>query len=159
MENGQILTHGSGGKGYGLASTGVTSGCYQWKVGCIKVYFFSYFVFGNILWSINNSYLCFFSLWQLSWVNDNLWLDSMILRIFSNLDHSMILWFWIQSEEFVAAFEDCHLGISVHGTETVNMCCLFVEVIVLIPNIHSQHKCALYCKSYLLKYVNFEFFL
>ncbi|PKU32893.1 hypothetical protein llap_16803 [Limosa lapponica baueri] len=31
VENGQILTHGSGGKGYGLASTGVTSGCYQWK--------------------------------------------------------------------------------------------------------------------------------
>ncbi|KAJ7311304.1 hypothetical protein JRQ81_006920 [Phrynocephalus forsythii] len=33
VENGQVLTHGSGGKGYGLASTGVTSGCYQWKVG------------------------------------------------------------------------------------------------------------------------------
>lgn len=33
VENGQILTHGSGGKGYGLASTGVSSGCYQWKVG------------------------------------------------------------------------------------------------------------------------------
>jgi E3 ubiquitin-protein ligase HERC1 len=42
VENGQILTHGSGGKGYGLASTGVTSGCYQWKVrrilsGCFIV--------------------------------------------------------------------------------------------------------------------------
>lgn len=36
VENGQILTHGSGGKGYGLASTGVTSGCYQWKVRKIK---------------------------------------------------------------------------------------------------------------------------
>lgn len=36
VENGQILTHGSGGKGYGLASTGVSSGCYQWKVGRLK---------------------------------------------------------------------------------------------------------------------------
>lgn len=33
VENGQGLTHGSGGKGYGLASTGISSGCYQWKVG------------------------------------------------------------------------------------------------------------------------------
>lgn len=32
VENGQGLTHGSGGKGYGLASTGISSGCYQWKV-------------------------------------------------------------------------------------------------------------------------------
>ncbi|KAG9341250.1 hypothetical protein JZ751_019691 [Albula glossodonta] len=31
VENGQGLTHGSGGKGYGLASTGISSGCYQWK--------------------------------------------------------------------------------------------------------------------------------
>lgn len=38
VENGQVLTHGSGGKGYGLASTGVTSGCYQWKVGCILLF-------------------------------------------------------------------------------------------------------------------------
>uniref|UniRef100_A0A3Q2L5Y8 HECT-type E3 ubiquitin transferase n=1 Tax=Equus caballus TaxID=9796 RepID=A0A3Q2L5Y8_HORSE len=36
VENGQILTHGSGGKGYGLASTGVTSGCYQWKFYIVK---------------------------------------------------------------------------------------------------------------------------
>uniref|UniRef100_A0A7M4EPI1 HECT-type E3 ubiquitin transferase n=1 Tax=Crocodylus porosus TaxID=8502 RepID=A0A7M4EPI1_CROPO len=36
VENGQILTHGSGGKGYGLASTGVTSGCYQWKFFIVK---------------------------------------------------------------------------------------------------------------------------
>lgn len=34
VENGQGLTHGSGGKGYGLASTGISSGCYQWKVTC-----------------------------------------------------------------------------------------------------------------------------
>lgn len=32
VENSQGLTHGSGGKGYGLASTGISSGCYQWKV-------------------------------------------------------------------------------------------------------------------------------
>lgn len=36
VENGQILTHGSGGKGYGLASTGITSGCYQWKFYIVK---------------------------------------------------------------------------------------------------------------------------
>ncbi|KAG8440199.1 hypothetical protein GDO86_006116 [Hymenochirus boettgeri] len=36
VENGQILTHGTGGKGYGLASTGVTSGCYQWKFYIVK---------------------------------------------------------------------------------------------------------------------------
>ncbi|XP_041442593.1 probable E3 ubiquitin-protein ligase HERC1 isoform X2 [Xenopus laevis] len=36
VENGQTLTHGSGGKGYGLASTGVTSGCYQWKFYIVK---------------------------------------------------------------------------------------------------------------------------
>uniref|UniRef100_A0A5F9C1Q2 HECT-type E3 ubiquitin transferase n=1 Tax=Oryctolagus cuniculus TaxID=9986 RepID=A0A5F9C1Q2_RABIT len=36
VESGQILTHGSGGKGYGLASTGVTSGCYQWKFYIVK---------------------------------------------------------------------------------------------------------------------------
>ncbi|KAM3626014.1 uncharacterized protein V6R79_021387 [Siganus canaliculatus] len=36
VENGQLLTHGSGGKGYGLASTGVSSGCYQWKFYIVK---------------------------------------------------------------------------------------------------------------------------
>ncbi|XP_061742965.1 probable E3 ubiquitin-protein ligase HERC1 isoform X4 [Nerophis ophidion] len=36
VENGQGLTHGSGGKGYGLASTGVSSGCYQWKFHIVK---------------------------------------------------------------------------------------------------------------------------
>lgn len=37
VENGQGLTHGSGGKGYGLASTGISSGCYQWKVKTIAI--------------------------------------------------------------------------------------------------------------------------
>lgn len=37
VENGQGLTHGSGGKGYGLASTGISSGCYQWKVRTIAI--------------------------------------------------------------------------------------------------------------------------
>ncbi|KAL4641964.1 putative E3 ubiquitin-protein ligase HERC1 isoform X1 [Arapaima gigas] len=36
VENSQGLTHGSGGKGYGLASTGVSSGCYQWKFYIVK---------------------------------------------------------------------------------------------------------------------------
>ncbi|XP_031704124.1 probable E3 ubiquitin-protein ligase HERC1 isoform X4 [Anarrhichthys ocellatus] len=36
VENGQGLTHGSGGKGYGLASSGVSSGCYQWKFYIVK---------------------------------------------------------------------------------------------------------------------------
>ncbi|XP_053720543.1 probable E3 ubiquitin-protein ligase HERC1 isoform X1 [Synchiropus splendidus] len=36
VENGQVLTHGSGGKGYGLASTGISSGCYQWKFYMVK---------------------------------------------------------------------------------------------------------------------------
>uniref|UniRef100_A0A8D2ZRX9 HECT-type E3 ubiquitin transferase n=1 Tax=Scophthalmus maximus TaxID=52904 RepID=A0A8D2ZRX9_SCOMX len=36
VENGQGLTHGSGGKGYGLASTGISSGCYQWKFYIMK---------------------------------------------------------------------------------------------------------------------------
>lgn len=36
VENGQGLTHGSGGKGYGLASTGISSGCYQWKVWLLQ---------------------------------------------------------------------------------------------------------------------------
>ncbi|XP_028298817.1 probable E3 ubiquitin-protein ligase HERC1 isoform X3 [Gouania willdenowi] len=36
VENGQGLTHGSGGKGYGLGSTGVSSGCYQWKFYIVK---------------------------------------------------------------------------------------------------------------------------
>ncbi|XP_016128716.1 probable E3 ubiquitin-protein ligase HERC1 [Sinocyclocheilus grahami] len=36
VESGQGLTHGSGGKGYGLASTGISSGCYQWKFYIVK---------------------------------------------------------------------------------------------------------------------------
>ncbi|XP_051890412.1 LOW QUALITY PROTEIN: probable E3 ubiquitin-protein ligase HERC1 [Pristis pectinata] len=31
MEAGNVLSHGTGGKGYGLASTAITSGCFQWK--------------------------------------------------------------------------------------------------------------------------------
>nr|XP_015195044.1 PREDICTED: probable E3 ubiquitin-protein ligase HERC1 isoform X5 [Lepisosteus oculatus] len=31
LESGNVLSHGSGGKGYGLATTGVTSGCFIWK--------------------------------------------------------------------------------------------------------------------------------
>uniref|UniRef100_A0A671VH49 HECT-type E3 ubiquitin transferase n=1 Tax=Sparus aurata TaxID=8175 RepID=A0A671VH49_SPAAU len=31
LESGNILSHGSGGKGYGLATTGITSGCFIWK--------------------------------------------------------------------------------------------------------------------------------
>ncbi|MGH0184836.1 UNVERIFIED_CONTAM: hypothetical protein FKN15_017450 [Acipenser sinensis] len=31
MESGNVLSHGSGGKGYGLATTAITSGCFIWK--------------------------------------------------------------------------------------------------------------------------------
>ncbi|XP_037084977.1 probable E3 ubiquitin-protein ligase HERC1 [Pollicipes pollicipes] len=31
VENGQTLVHSQGGKGYGLGTTGIKSGCYQWK--------------------------------------------------------------------------------------------------------------------------------
>ncbi|XP_013861909.1 probable E3 ubiquitin-protein ligase HERC1 isoform X4 [Austrofundulus limnaeus] len=31
LESGNILAHGSGGKGYGLATTAITSGCFTWK--------------------------------------------------------------------------------------------------------------------------------
>ncbi|TRY98659.1 hypothetical protein DNTS_005902 [Danionella cerebrum] len=31
LESGNVLSHGSGGKGYGLATTAVTSGCFIWK--------------------------------------------------------------------------------------------------------------------------------
>ncbi|XP_067888510.1 probable E3 ubiquitin-protein ligase HERC1 isoform X6 [Heterodontus francisci] len=31
MESGNVLSHGAGGKGYGLATTAITSGCFQWK--------------------------------------------------------------------------------------------------------------------------------
>ncbi|XP_035381674.1 probable E3 ubiquitin-protein ligase HERC1 isoform X2 [Electrophorus electricus] len=36
VESGQVLTHGTGGKGYGLAATGISSGCYQWKFYIVK---------------------------------------------------------------------------------------------------------------------------
>ena len=35
VENGHTLVHGTGGRGYGLGSTAVSSGCYQWKVSII----------------------------------------------------------------------------------------------------------------------------
>ncbi|XP_066501303.1 probable E3 ubiquitin-protein ligase HERC1 isoform X2 [Hoplias malabaricus] len=31
LESGNVLSHGSGGKGYGLANTAITSGCFIWK--------------------------------------------------------------------------------------------------------------------------------
>ncbi|TSK72182.1 putative E3 ubiquitin-protein ligase HERC1 [Bagarius yarrelli] len=31
LESGNVLSHGSGGKGYGLATTSITSGCFTWK--------------------------------------------------------------------------------------------------------------------------------
>ncbi len=37
VENGHTLVHGSGGRGYGLGATAITSGCYQWKVGNVFV--------------------------------------------------------------------------------------------------------------------------
>ncbi|XP_071965475.1 probable E3 ubiquitin-protein ligase HERC1 isoform X2 [Antedon mediterranea] len=36
VEEGNTLVHGSGGRGYGLAVTGITSGCYQWKFVIMK---------------------------------------------------------------------------------------------------------------------------
>ncbi|XP_077988697.1 putative E3 ubiquitin-protein ligase HERC1 [Glandiceps talaboti] len=36
VEGGNTLVHGSGGRGYGLGSTGITSGCYQWKFYVVK---------------------------------------------------------------------------------------------------------------------------
>uniref|UniRef100_A0A8C7YP15 HECT-type E3 ubiquitin transferase n=1 Tax=Oryzias sinensis TaxID=183150 RepID=A0A8C7YP15_9TELE len=36
LESGNILSHGSGGKGYGLATTAITSGCYIWKFSIAK---------------------------------------------------------------------------------------------------------------------------
>ncbi|XP_072428176.1 probable E3 ubiquitin-protein ligase HERC1 isoform X3 [Chiloscyllium punctatum] len=31
LESGNVLSHGAGGKGYGLATTAITSGCFHWK--------------------------------------------------------------------------------------------------------------------------------
>uniref|UniRef100_A0A8C4Q7E9 HECT and RLD domain containing E3 ubiquitin protein ligase family member 1 n=1 Tax=Eptatretus burgeri TaxID=7764 RepID=A0A8C4Q7E9_EPTBU len=36
VEGGTMLAHGSGGKGYGLASTSISSGAYQWKFLILK---------------------------------------------------------------------------------------------------------------------------
>ncbi|KAI8478441.1 putative E3 ubiquitin-protein ligase herc1, partial [Branchiostoma belcheri] len=36
VENGHTLVHGAGGRGYGLGSTGISSGCWQWKFLIIK---------------------------------------------------------------------------------------------------------------------------
>nr|KAG5688183.1 hypothetical protein BaRGS_021374 [Batillaria attramentaria] len=36
VENGHTVAHGSGGRGYALASTPMTSGCYQWKFHIVK---------------------------------------------------------------------------------------------------------------------------
>ncbi|XP_044188777.1 probable E3 ubiquitin-protein ligase HERC1 isoform X7 [Thunnus albacares] len=36
LESGNILSHGSGGKGYGLATTAITSGCFIWKFHITK---------------------------------------------------------------------------------------------------------------------------
>ena len=39
VEHGHTVAHGSGGRGYGLASTPMTSGCYQWKVSFLLLIF------------------------------------------------------------------------------------------------------------------------
>ena len=36
VENGHTLVHGVGGRGYGLAATPITAGCYQWKFLIVK---------------------------------------------------------------------------------------------------------------------------
>ncbi|KAL8615069.1 hypothetical protein ACOMHN_013603 [Nucella lapillus] len=36
VENGHTVAHGSSGRGYGVASTPMTSGCYQWKFHIVK---------------------------------------------------------------------------------------------------------------------------
>ncbi|XP_062868147.1 probable E3 ubiquitin-protein ligase HERC1 [Trichomycterus rosablanca] len=36
LESGNVLSHGSGGKGYGLATTAITSGCFTWKFHITK---------------------------------------------------------------------------------------------------------------------------
>ena len=39
VEGGHTLLHGSGGRGYGLGATGITAGCYQWKVSAVDFSF------------------------------------------------------------------------------------------------------------------------
>ncbi|XP_061657060.1 probable E3 ubiquitin-protein ligase HERC1 isoform X5 [Syngnathoides biaculeatus] len=36
LESGNVLSHGTGGKGYGLATTAITSGCFIWKFDITK---------------------------------------------------------------------------------------------------------------------------
>ena len=36
VEGGHTLVHGPGGRGYGLASSGITTGCFQWKFLIVK---------------------------------------------------------------------------------------------------------------------------
>ncbi|XP_071845609.1 probable E3 ubiquitin-protein ligase HERC1 isoform X3 [Apostichopus japonicus] len=36
IEGGNILVHGSGGRGYGLGATVISSGCYQWSFSIVK---------------------------------------------------------------------------------------------------------------------------
>ncbi|XP_061887279.1 probable E3 ubiquitin-protein ligase HERC1 isoform X3 [Entelurus aequoreus] len=36
LESGNVLSHGTGGKGYGLATTAITSGCFIWKFNITK---------------------------------------------------------------------------------------------------------------------------
>uniref|UniRef100_A0A8C7IFA5 HECT-type E3 ubiquitin transferase n=1 Tax=Oncorhynchus kisutch TaxID=8019 RepID=A0A8C7IFA5_ONCKI len=36
LESGNVLSHGSGGKGYGLATTAINSGCFIWKFNITK---------------------------------------------------------------------------------------------------------------------------
>ncbi|XP_071450243.1 probable E3 ubiquitin-protein ligase HERC1 [Hetaerina americana] len=36
VEHNQMLVHGTGGRGYGLGNTAITSGCYQWKFLIVK---------------------------------------------------------------------------------------------------------------------------
>lgn len=38
LESGNILSHGTGGKGYGLTTTAITSGCFIWKVRAVCQY-------------------------------------------------------------------------------------------------------------------------
>ena len=35
VESGHTLVHGTGGRGYGLGATCISSGCYQWKVSSV----------------------------------------------------------------------------------------------------------------------------
>lgn len=119
VENGQILSHGSGGKGYGLASTGVTSGCYQWKVGCINVYFLpSLLLFWKCAMFYEQQLPVFFTYDMIleSMAVLHLWLDSIIMRMFSSLSHSVI--FQCQGKSLCLLFEWGDLSTSACRLET-----------------------------------------